>query len=119
MPEPVSQPPTAPQPPPEPEHAQTEDWEDGFDPYAFEHDNPGWDDEPPEDDLDYISVLPDEKVPLDAGEFLRTYYAPGIGDVRVYARLDPNEMEIDPGQIIELDELDDEPTPESTPKPPK
>lgn len=45
--------------------------------------------------------------------------APGVGDVRVYSRLDPDEMEIDPGQIIEPDELDDEPAPESTPKPPK
>ena len=65
------------------------------------------------------SVFPGERAPLDAGEFLRTYYAPGIGDMRVYARLDPNEMEIDPDQIIEFDVWDDEPAPEITPKPPK
>ncbi len=72
-----------------------------------------------EDELHYVSVLPDEPVPLDAGELLRTYYAPGIGDVRVYAWLDPDEMDIDPGQIIELDEWDDELAPENMPKPSK
>ena len=33
--------------------------------------------------------------------------------------IDLDEMDIDPGQIIELDEWDDELPPESTPKPPK
>jgi hypothetical protein len=37
----------------------------------------------------------------------------------VYARLDPNEMDIEPGRIVELDDQNDESAPESTPKPPK
>jgi hypothetical protein len=27
------------------------------------------------------------------------FFAPGIGDVRVFARLDPSEMDIDPNQL--------------------
>lgn len=75
--------------------------DDYVDEYAFVEDNPGWDEEPPEPEEDTITVKPGERIPTDAGEVLRTYYAPGVGDVRVYARLDPNEMDLDPDQIIE------------------
>lgn len=50
--------------------------------YAYLEDHPGWDDEPPEPLEDTITVKSGERVPFEAGELLRTYYAPGIGDVR-------------------------------------
>ena len=55
-----------------------------------------------------------------AGELLRTYYAPGIGDTRVLGRLDPNEMDIDPGRALGPDETEvDKPVPDKKPKSPK
>ena len=84
-------------PPPE-DAPETPHDDDYVDEYAFAEDNPGW----------------------DAGELLRTFYAPGIGDMRVYARLDPNEMDIDPGQVLGPDNLEpDGPEPEKRPKSPK
>ena len=69
---------------------------------------------------DTITLKPDERVLVDAGELLRTYYAPGIGDMRVYSRLCPDEMDIDPEQIVEHDDLEpDGPEPEKKPKSPK
>ena len=79
--------------------------DDYVDEYAFTEDNPGWDEEPPEPVEDTLTVKPGERVPTDAGELLTTYYAPGIGDVRVYARLDPTEMDLDPDQITEPNDL--------------
>ncbi|MBB4212443.1 hypothetical protein EV659_1102 [Rhodothalassium salexigens DSM 2132] len=105
--------------PPEvaPETMQDDDY---VDEYAFAEDNPGWDDEPTEPAEDAITVRPGERVPLEAGELLRTYYAPGIGDVRVFAQLDPNEMDIDPEQVLGPDNLEmDGPQPEKKPKVPK
>jgi len=77
------------------------------DPYAFAEDNPGWaDDLPdPEPEDDDIYVRPGDKVPFDAGELLRSYYVVGLGDVHVYARLHPDDMDLDPDQIIEPGEL--------------
>tara|TARA_R100000455_G_C6272901_1_gene130045 strand:- start:2547 stop:3065 length:519 start_codon:yes stop_codon:yes gene_type:complete len=106
-------------PPPE-DAPETPHDDDYVDEYAFAEDNPGWDEEPPEPEEDTITVKPGERVPTDAGELLRTFYAPGIGDMRVYARLDPNEMDIDPGQVLGPDNLEpDGPEPEKRPKSPK
>ncbi|RME97021.1 MAG: hypothetical protein D6773_16370, partial [Alphaproteobacteria bacterium] len=62
--------------PDDPDHYVPEDYpDDGLyadDPGAFAEDNPHWDDEPPEPEDDDIYVRPGEKVPLDAGELLRT-----------------------------------------------
>lgn len=87
-------------PPPDaaPEAMQDDEY---VDEYAFAEDNPCWDEEPSEPEEDTIAVKPGERVPTDAGELLRTYYAPGIGDVRVFARLNPDEMDLHPDQIIE------------------
>ena len=71
------------------------------DPGAFAEDNPYWDWEPSEPEDDDIYVRPGEKVPFDAGELLRTYYVVGEGDVRVFARIHPDDMDLDPDQIIE------------------
>jgi len=90
---------------PEAEPPQEKTWPDDFDPVAFAEEYPDWDEEPPEPEEDTITVKPGERVPTDAGELLRAYYAPGIGDVRVYGRLDPNEMDLDPDQIIERGDL--------------
>lgn len=92
----------APQPESAPETTQDDDY---VDEYAFAEDNPGWDEEPPEPEEGTITVKPGERVSTDAGELLRTYYAPGIGDMRVYARLDPKEMDLHPDQIIEPGDL--------------
>lgn len=81
-----------------------EDYPDGYDPVAFAEDHPYWDDEPPEPEP-HIYVHPGERVPEDAGELLRTYYQVGVGDVRIYARLHPDEMDLDPDQIVERGEL--------------
>tara|TARA_R100000322_G_scaffold167530_3_gene135625 strand:- start:17748 stop:18416 length:669 start_codon:yes stop_codon:yes gene_type:complete len=77
------------------------------DPYAFAEDNPDWaDDLPdPEPEDDDIYVRPGEKVPFDAGELLRSYYVVGVGDVHVFARIHPDEMDLHPDQIIEPGEL--------------
>ena len=91
--------------PPEPDPSHDPDWPDDFDPFAFAEDYPDWDEEPPEPEPDDIHVKPGERVPDDAGELLRTFYLPGTGDVRVYARLHPDEMDIQPDQIIERGEL--------------
>lgn len=91
--------------PPEPEPSQGPDWPDDFDPVAFAEEYPGWDEEPPEPEPDDIHVMPGERVPDDAGELLRTFYMPGTGDVRVFARLHPDEMDIQPDQLIERGEL--------------
>ena len=91
-----------------------------FDEQVFADEHPGWNYEPPEPLDDTITLKPDERVPVDAGELLRTYYAPGIGDMRVYSRLNPDEMDIDPEQIVEPDDLEpDGPEPEKKPKSPK
>ncbi|RME98735.1 MAG: hypothetical protein D6773_13995, partial [Alphaproteobacteria bacterium] len=45
------------------------------------------------------------KVPLDAGELLRTYYVVGEGDVRVFARIHLDDMDLHPDQIIERPNL--------------
>jgi len=77
------------------------------DPGAFAEDNPDWDDDlhDPEPEDDDIYVRPGEKVPFDAGELLRTYYLVGEGDVRVFARVHPDDMDLHPDQIIEPNEL--------------
>jgi len=77
------------------------------DPGAFAEDNPDWDETlpDPEPEDDDIYVRPGEKVPLDAGELLRTYYVVGEGDVHVYARIHPDDMDLHPDQIIEPNEL--------------
>ena len=104
---------TVPEPPDLPEP-------DEFDEQAFADDYPDWDEEPLEPVDDTITLKPDERVPVDAGALLRTYYAPGIGDMRVYSRLSPDEMDIDPEQIVEHDDLElDRPEPEKKPKSPK
>lgn len=84
---------------------QDESWPDDFDPVAFAEEYPDWDEEPPEPEPDDIHVMPGERVPDDAGALLRTFYLPGTGDVRVYARLDPNEMDLHPDQVIEPGDL--------------
>ncbi len=77
------------------------------DPYAFAEDNPGWADglPDPEPEDDDIYVRPGEKVPFDAGELLRSYYVVGVGDVHVYARIHPDDMDLHPDQIIERPSL--------------
>jgi hypothetical protein len=106
--------------PPEPEPSQSPDWPDDFDPFAFAEEYPDWDEEPPDPEPDDIHVRPGERVPDDAGELLRTFYLPGTGDVRVFARLDPNEMDIDPELVLGPDDIErDEPVPENKPKSPK
>ncbi|GER06696.1 hypothetical protein GCM10007972_12990 [Iodidimonas muriae] len=74
---------------------------DDFDPVAFAEEYPDWDEEPPDPEPSDIHVRPGERVPDDAGALLRTFYLPGVGDVRIYARLHPDEMDIQPDQIIE------------------
>lgn len=92
----------APSPEPAPEAVHDDDY---VDEYAFAEDNPGWDEEPPEPESGDIHVMPGERVPDDAGALLRTFYLPGNGDVRVYARLNPDEIDLHPDQIIEPDDL--------------
>ena len=84
-----------------------EDYPYECDPGAFAEDNPYWDDDrpDPEPEDDDIYVRPGEKVPFDAGELLRTYYVVGEGDVRVYARVHPDDMDLHPDQIIERPSL--------------
>ncbi len=72
----------APLPEPAPETPHDDDYIDGC---AFAEDNPGWDEELSEPEEDTITVRSGERVPTDAGELLRTYYAPGIGDMRLCA----------------------------------
>lgn len=99
-------------PPWEPPWVQTSAYEppleteypDDFDPVAFAEEFPDWDEEPPDPEPSDIHVRPGERVPDDAGELLRSFYLPGVGDVRVYARLHPDEMDIHPDQIIEPSE---------------
>ena len=91
--------------PPEPESSQGPDWPDDFDPVAFAEEYPDWDEEPPDPEPDDIHVRPGERVPDDAGELLRSFYLPGVGDVRVFARLHPDEMDLHPDQIIEPGDL--------------
>ena len=69
---------------------------------------------------DTISVRRGERVPLETGELQRTYYTPGIGDVRVFARPYPNEIDIDPGLALVPDEMElGGSEPEKKPKSPK
>lgn len=75
------------------------------DPGAFAEDNPYWGMEPSEPEDDEIHVQPGEKVPFDAGELLETYYVVGVGDVRVFARIHPDDMDLHPDQIIERPSL--------------
>ena len=81
------------------------EYPDDFDPVAFAEEFPDWDEEPPDPEPSDIHVRPGERVPDDAGELLRSFYLPGVGDVRVYARLHPDEMDIHPDQIIERPSL--------------
>lgn len=97
-------------PPPEP-YWEAGDYPPENDPYEYEcdpgsfaEDNPYWDDEPPEPEDDDIYVRPGERVPFDAGELLRTYYVVGEGDVRVFARIHPDDMDLHPDQIVEPSE---------------
>ena len=74
----------------------------------------------PEPEEDAITLKPGERVPVEAGALLRTFYAPGIGDMRVHARLDPDRMAIDPELVLGPDDVEAEtPAPEKTPKSPK
>lgn len=101
----ATQPPGQAQEPHDPADYEPEDYPYECDPAAFAEDHPYWDEEPPEPEDDTISVRPGERVPLDAGELLKTFYAPGIGDVRVYERLNPDDMDLDPDQIVEPGDL--------------
>lgn len=106
--------------PPSEDAPETPHDDDYVDEYAFAEDNPGWNEEPSEPEDDTITVRPGERVPTDAGELLRTFYAPGIGDMRVYTRLDPNKMDVDPGQVLGEEDFErDGPEPEKKPKSPK
>ncbi len=107
---------SAPSPEAAPESRHDDDY---VDEYAFAEDNPSLDEEPPEPEEDTITVKPGERMPPDAGGLLRAYYAPGIGDVRVYARLDPDEMDIDPGQVLGPDDIELEPDAPDFDKKPK
>ena len=91
--------------PDDPDYYVPEDCPYECDPAAFAEDHPHWDEEPPEPEDDDIYVRPGEKVPYDAGELLRTYYVVGEGDVRVFARIHPDDMDLDPDQIIERPSL--------------
>ncbi len=101
----ATQPPGPDQEPHDPGDYEPQDYLYECDPAAFAEDHPYWDEEPPEPEDDTITVRPGERIPSDAGELIKTYYAPGIGDVRVYERLDPNEMDLEPDQIIEPRDL--------------
>lgn len=97
----------SPEPCPEPdcpEDCPLENDPHDYDPVAFAEDYPDWDEEPSEPEP-HIYVHPGERIPADAGELLRTYYRVGVGDVRIYERLHPDEMELDPDQIVERGEL--------------
>ena len=77
------------------------------DPGAFAEDNPYWDWEADEPEDNEIHVRPGEDVPFDAGELLETYYVVGEGDVYVFARIHPEDMDLHPDQIIEPDDPDE------------